>query len=77
MGIKDTLFNLAFRSDVVNLVEVGINSLRVTHFNFLDNDVGIQANLDCLEETREEASLKAATRQRQVAQYYNKKVKTK
>ena len=33
------------------------------------------ANLDLLEETREEASIKNATRQREVAKHYNKKVK--
>ena len=32
-GIKDTPFNLAFGSDAIILVEIGINSLCVAHFD--------------------------------------------
>ena len=39
--------------------------------------MGIRANLDLLEEVREDASLRATARQRHVAQYFNKKVKVK
>ena len=52
--------------DVVIPVEVDINSIQVEHFNPTENKIGIRANLDLLEETREENILKAATKQRQV-----------
>ena len=74
---EDTPFNLAFRSDVVIPVEIGINSLRVTHYDFEQNKANLRSNLDLLEEIREEASVKAVARQRRVAQYFNKQVKVK
>ena len=76
-GTRDTPFNLAFGSDVVIPVEIGINSLWVAHFDLEQNESNLRANLDLLEEIKEEASVKAAARQRQVAQYYNKQVKIK
>ena len=72
---RDTLFNLAFGSDTVILVEIEINSLRVTHFYPKQIESNLQANLNLLEKIREDASVKAAARQRQVAQYYYKRVK--
>ena len=66
-GTRDTPFNLAFGMDVVIPIEIGINSIRVTHFNPQDNESKIRLHLDLLEEIREEASLKTAARQRQIA----------
>ena len=74
---RDTPFNLAFGMDAVIPIEIGINSIRVSHFNPQDNESKTRLHLDLLEEIREEASLKAAARQRQIAQYYNKRVKTR
>ena len=76
-GIKDTPLNLAFGSDIVIPVKIGINSLRVTHFSYEQNEANLRANLDLLEEIKEGASVKVAVRQRRVTQYYNKQVKTK
>ena len=50
---RDTPFNLAFGSDVVIPVEIGINSLRVAHFDLEQNESNLRANLDLLEEIRE------------------------
>ena len=47
----------------------------MAHLNSQDNDASIRANLDLLEETKEIVSLKTIARQRQVTQYYNKRVK--
>ena len=69
---KDTPFNLAFGSDAITLVEIRINSLRIAHFDPKQNESNLWANLDLLEEIRENASVKAVVRQRQIAQYYNK-----
>ena len=74
---RDTPFNLAFGSDAVIHVEIGINSLQVAHYDSEQNEANLRANLDLLNEIREEASVKAAARQMRVAQYYNKQVKAK
>ena len=73
----DTPFNLAFGLDVVILVEIEINSLRVAHFNLEQNESNLRANLDLLKEIMEDSNIKATARQRQIAQYYNKRVKIK
>ena len=57
--------------------KIGINSLKVAHYNFEQNEANLRANLDLLEEIKEEASVKVAIRQRRVAQYFNKQVKTR
>ena len=77
-GTRDTPFNLAFGSNAVIPIEIGINSLRITtHYDSEQNETNLRANLDLLDEIREEVSVKAAARQRRVAQYYNKQVKAK
>ena len=76
-GMRDTPFNLAFEVDAVIPVEIGINSLRVSHYNLEQNEANIRANLNLLEEIREEASVKVTARQKIVAQYFNKQVKAK
>ena len=76
-GTRDTPFNLTFGADAVILVEIGINSIRVSHFDQKQNEANLRVNLDLIEEIREEATTKAAARQRVVAQYFNKRVKPK
>ena len=61
---RDTPFNLVFGTDVVIPVEIGINTLRVSHYDLQQNKANLRANLDLLEEMREDASVKAAARQR-------------
>ena len=77
MRTRDTPFNLAFGADAVIPVEIGINSLRVFHYDSEQNEANLHANLDLLEEIREEASVKAIARQMVVAQYFNKQVKAR
>ena len=54
---KDILLNLTFGMDAVILVEIGINTLRVRHFNPNLNEDNICTNLDLLKEVRDEASI--------------------
>ena len=61
-GIRDTPFNLAFGSNAVIPVEIRINSLRVAHFVPEQNESNFLANLDLLEEIKEDASVKTAAR---------------
>ena len=65
--IRDTPFNLALGSNAVIPVEIGINSLRVVHYDSEQNEANLYSNLDLLEELREETSVKAAARQRKMA----------
>ena len=74
---RDTPFNLTFGADAVIPVEIGINSIRVSHYDQGHNEANLRVNLDLLEEIREKAVTKAAARQSVVAQYYNQKVKPK
>ena len=65
-GTRDTSFNLAFGSDAVIPIEIEINTLQMAHFESEQNESSIQANLDLLEEIREDANVKAGARQKQV-----------
>ena len=76
-GTRDTPFILAFETDVVIPVEIDINTFRVSHYDSRQNEVNIRANLDLLEEMKEDAGVKAAARQRSVAQHFNKRVKAR
>ena len=71
---KETPFNLAFEHEAAMLVEIGINTLHTTHFDFENNEVALRANQDLLEEVKKEGSVKMVTRQQQVANYYNSRV---
>ena len=66
-GARDTSFNLAYGSDAIITIEVEINSLQVAHFDSQKNETSIRANLDLLNDVKEDASLRAIVRQRQVA----------
>ena len=68
---------MAFGTDAVIPVEIGINTLRISHYDSPQNEVNLRANLDLLEEMREDARIKAAARQRSVAQHFNKQVKVR
>ena len=64
---KDTPFNLVFGSDAVIPIEIVMNTLRMAYFDPKQNESSIQANLDLLEEIKEDASVKTIARQRQIA----------
>ena len=76
-GTRDTPFNPAFGTDAVIPVEISINTLRISHYGSPQNEDNLRANLDLLEEIREDARIKAAARQRSVVQHFNKKVKAR
>ena len=61
--------------DVVIFVEIKINTVRVKHFDFDQNEDNIRTNLDLLEKVRDKASVRSVVKQRQVIQYYNKRIK--
>ena len=56
-------------------VEVGVTSTRRGAFHEESNDDHLWINLDCLDEVREEASIRVTKYQQRMADYYNKRVK--
>ncbi|GAV57499.1 hypothetical protein CFOL_v3_01036 [Cephalotus follicularis] len=55
-------------------VEIGVHSPRVVQFNLAENEEGLRAVLDFVEELRDKAATRVATHQQMVSRYYNKKV---
>ena len=60
-------FNLTFGSDAIVPMEIEINSLRMVHFEPKQNESSLRANLNLLDEIREDACVKAIAKQRQIA----------
>ena len=58
-------------------VEVGVNSIRRELFNKETNNNQLRTNLDCLDETRDEASKRMVRYQQKMARYYDQRVKFK
>ncbi|XP_077249480.1 uncharacterized protein LOC143889048 [Tasmannia lanceolata] len=60
-------FNLSFGTEAVIPVDVGAPSPRVTNFNEKLNGEGLRANLDLLEEAREESQIRVAAYKQKVS----------
>lgn len=71
----ETPFSLAYGSEAVILVEIGMPSFRTEHYDPTKNEGELRLNLDLLEEKREQAQLRLATYQQRIARYYNRRVK--
>ncbi|GAV87286.1 hypothetical protein CFOL_v3_30712 [Cephalotus follicularis] len=56
------------------LVEIGVHSPRVVHFNEANNEKGLRNLLDLVDELRDKASIRVAAYQQRVSCYYNKMV---
>ena len=54
----ETPFNLAFRTDAVISVEIGVPSARVMNFDELSNSERLRADLDLLEEIRQKVRIR-------------------
>ena len=72
---QETPFALAFGTEVVAPVEVGLKSLRIELENVEHNDEALRLNLDLLDEKREQVLRRTEDYQRKKARYYNQKVK--
>ena len=69
------LFNLAYGTEAIIPIKVGVTSMRREVFNKEGNDDQLKMNLDCLDEVRIEAPQRIAKYQQKMAGYYNHKVK--
>ena len=71
----ETPFTLAFGTEAVAPVEVGIKSPRIEFALVEHNDEVIRLNLELLDEKREQVLRRIEGYQRKTTRYYNQKVK--
>ena len=72
---RETPFALAFGTEVIAPIEVGLKSPRIELAAVEHNDEVLRLNLDLLEEKREQVLRRTEDYQRKTARYYNQKVK--
>ncbi|GLT32922.1 hypothetical protein SLA2020_075520 [Shorea laevis] len=71
----ETPYHLAFGTEAIIPVEIGIPSLRVSHFDEVRNGALLKENLDLLDEVRNQARLRTLAYKQRVANLYNKRVR--
>ena len=71
---RETPFALAFGTEALAPVEVGIKSPRVELASEEQNDEALRLNLELLDERREQVQQRTEEYQRKTARYYNKRV---
>ena len=72
---RETPFALAFGTEAVAPIEVGLESPRIKFVNTERNELTLHLNLDLLEEKHEQALKRAEDYQRKIARYYDRKVR--
>ena len=70
--IGETPFKMAFGTEVVVLVEIGVSSIRRAWY-----DEGLKLALNCLPEVRDDAAQRMALYHERMTRYYNQRVKLK
>ena len=68
---RETPFALAFGTEAVAPIEVGLKSIKVEFENAKHNEESLRLNLDLLEEKREQALKRAEDYQRKTTRYYD------
>ena len=71
LATQETPFSLAFGTEAVSLIEVGLKSPRVEFANTERNEEILCLNLDLLEEKREQVLKRAEDFQRNTTKYYD------
>ena len=74
---QETPFTLAFSTEAVAPVEVGLKSPRTELASMEHNEEALRLNLELLDEKREQVLKRMEDYQRKTARYYNQKVKPK
>ncbi|GKV14784.1 hypothetical protein SLEP1_g25604 [Rubroshorea leprosula] len=69
----ETPYHLAFGTEAVIPVEIGVPSFRVTHFDEGRNGQLLRENLDLLAEVKEETRLRTLVYKQKLANFYNKR----
>ena len=70
-------FRLAFGTEVIIPMEVGLTNLRVKTYEGQKNQQGLNSNLDLIDKVREEAVKRMAKHKEAMTRYYNRKVKVR
>ncbi|GKV15225.1 hypothetical protein SLEP1_g26025 [Rubroshorea leprosula] len=71
----ETPYHLAFGTEAVIPIEIGVPSFRVIHFDEGRNGQLLRENLDLLDDVREEARLRTLVYKQKIANFYNKRVR--
>ena len=72
---RETPFALAFDTEVVAPVEIGLKSPRIELASVDQNEEALRLNMDLLDEKREQVLQRTEDYQRKTVKYYNQKVK--
>ena len=72
---RETPFALAFGTEAVAPVEIGLKSPRIELAAVEHNDEALRLNLDLLDEKRDQVLRRTKDYQRKTVRYYNQKVK--
>ncbi|GAV63255.1 rve domain-containing protein [Cephalotus follicularis] len=67
-------FSLCFGSEAMILVEIGVHSSRVVHFNETNNEKGLRNLLNLMEDFRDKSTIRVVAYQQRASCYYNKRV---
>ncbi|KAK2997608.1 hypothetical protein RJ639_026556 [Escallonia herrerae] len=70
----ETPFSLAFGTEALIPLEIGLPSVRLITYNPNTNDDSLRSNLDLLEEKRDQAAIRLAAYQHRVAKFFDKRV---
>ncbi|XP_072087333.1 uncharacterized protein [Arachis hypogaea] len=73
--MNETPFKLAFGSDAMIPVEISQGSIRINYFNDVVNNETRQAELDIIEEVRDEEKIRNEAIQQMIRNKYNKRVR--
>ena len=74
---QETPFALAFGTEAVSPVEIGLKSPRIELASVEHNEVALHLNLDLLDEKRDQVQKRTKDYQRKTTRYYDQKVKPK
>ncbi|KAK2999843.1 hypothetical protein RJ639_023861 [Escallonia herrerae] len=71
----ETPFSLSFGTEALIPIEIGLPSLRLTTYDTVRNEEALRANLDLLDEQREQAAMRLAAYQHRVSKFYDQRVR--
>jgi hypothetical protein len=71
----ETPFRLAYGTEAVIPVEIGLTTWRTMNYDESSNDSQLRTNLDLLDEIRDQAEAKNKVYQQRMARYYHRRVK--
>ena len=72
---QETPFSLAYGTEAISPVEIGLKSPRIELEDVEHNDEALRLNLDLLDEKREQVLRRTKEYQRKTTRYYNQRVK--